>query len=243
MAGGEWCPYGTGGDGPEFPGDQRFDDGASICFETAPLTERLEILGAPVVELELAVDRPNAFVAVRLNDVKPDGAVARATYGVLNLTHRDSHETPEPMTPGERTRVRVQLNDAAYAFLPGHRIRLSVSTTYWPLIWPSPEIVTLTLYGGAGTLALPVRPIGDGEPTLVPFAAPEQGPAMPATQLDQARTSNTVSRDVATGRVEVVAERGGGLCGSTSMASPPGGATRANVSPSPRATRCRPRPR
>ena len=179
IAGGEWCPYGTGGDGPEFPGDQRIDDGGSICFDSEPLTERLEILGAPVVELELAVDRPSAFVAVRLNDVKPDGAVARATFGVLNLTHRDDHETPQAMTPGQRTRVRVQLNDTAYAFLPGHRIRLSVSTTYWPMIWPSPERVTLTLVGGAGTLTLPVRPTDVDEPALGAFAGPEQAPAMP----------------------------------------------------------------
>ena len=211
IAGGEWCPYGTGGDGPEFPGDQRIDDGGSICFDSAPLTERLEVLGAPVVELELAVDRPSAFVAVRLNDVKPDGAAARATFGVLNLTHRNGHETPQAMTPGQRTRVRVQLNDTAYAFLPGHRIRLSVSTTYWPMIWPSPETVTLTLVGSAGTLTLPVRPTDDDEPALVAFAAPEQAPAMPATQLETGRSSNTVSRDVMTGRVDIVAERGGGL--------------------------------
>ena len=211
MAGGEWCPYGTGGTGPEFPGDQRFDDGASICFDSAPLDETVEILGAPVVELDLAVDRPNAFVAVRLNDVKPDGSVARASYAVLNLTHRGGHAALEPMEPGKRTRVRVQLNDTAYAFRPGHRIRLSVSTTYWPMIWPSPEVVTLTLYAGAGTLTLPVRPTGGDEPATPKFRAPEEAPAMAMTQLEPAQSSNTVSRDVATGRVEVRAERGGGL--------------------------------
>jgi predicted acyl esterase len=210
MAGGEWCPYGTGGTGPEFPGDQRFDDGASICFDSAPLSDTLEIVGAPVVELDLAVDRPVAFVAVRLNDVKPDGSVARATYAVLNLTHRDSHEFPEAMEPGKRYRIRVQLNETAYAFRPGHRIRISVSTTYWPMIWPSPEVVTLTLYGGAGTLTLPVRPTGNDEPTMSAFAEPEEGPAMALTQFEPAQSSNTVSRNVQTGRVEVSAERGTG---------------------------------
>ena len=211
MAGGEWCPYGTGGEGAEFPGDQRFDDGASICFDTPPLAERVEIVGAAVAELDLAVDRPSAFVAVRLNDVKPDGSVARATYGVLNLTHRGGHEDPEPMAPGRRYRVRVQLNDTAYAFNPGHRIRLSVSTTYWPMVWPSPEAVTLTLFTGGGTLALPVRPTGDGEPSLGAFAGPEEAPAMRSTQIEPARSSNTVSCDVMTGRVEVRSERGSGV--------------------------------
>ena len=210
LAGGEWCPYGTGGSGPEFPGDQRFDDGASICFDSPPLDDTVEILGAPVAELELAVDRPNAFVAVRLNDVKPDGSVARASYAVLNLTHRDGHEAPVVMEPGKRYRVRVQLNDTAYAFRPGHRIRLSVSTTYWPMIWPSPEVVTLTLFGGSGTLTLPVRRMGADEPTLGAFAGPEEAPAMRLTQVEPAQSSNTVSRDVTTGRVEVRSERGSG---------------------------------
>jgi predicted acyl esterase len=61
LSGGEWCPYGTGGDGPEFPGDQQFDDGASITFDGAPLQERLELLGAPGVKLTLAVDKPHAL--------------------------------------------------------------------------------------------------------------------------------------------------------------------------------------
>ena len=39
LAGGEWCPYGTGGRGPEFPGDQREDDGRSLTWDSAPLAE------------------------------------------------------------------------------------------------------------------------------------------------------------------------------------------------------------
>ena len=75
VAGGEWCPHGTGGHGPQCPTDQREDDVRSLVFETAPLRQRLEILGQPAVTLALAVDKPVAFVAVRLNDVFPDGRV------------------------------------------------------------------------------------------------------------------------------------------------------------------------
>ena len=118
----------------------------------------VEILGAPVVTLELAADQPQAQVCVRLCDVAPDGASLRVSYGLLNLTHRDSHEFPAPLEPGKRYRVRVQLNDIAHVFPAGHRIRVAVSTSYWPIAWPSPEPVTLTLYAGASTLELPVRP-------------------------------------------------------------------------------------
>ncbi len=150
----EWCPHGLSND---LPSDQQFDDGAALCFETGPLEEGFEILGAPVVELELAADRPNAFVAARLGDVGRDGETTLVTCGVLNLTHRASHAHPEPLEPGRRYPVRVQLNDVAHTFPEGHRIRLALSNAWWPTIWPSPEPVTLTLVTGASTLSLPVR--------------------------------------------------------------------------------------
>ena len=106
-----------------------------------------------MVELELEVDKPQANIAVRLCDVFPGGESARVTYGVLNLCHRESHEKPSPLKPGKRYRVRVQLDDVAYSFPKGHRIRLAISNSYWPLIWPSPEPVLMTLFSGAKSRA------------------------------------------------------------------------------------------
>ena len=74
----------------------------------------LDIVGAPVVRLKLAADRPRAMVAVRLCDVQPDGASTRITYGVLNLCHRNSHEFPETVVPGETMEIAVRLDDIAY---------------------------------------------------------------------------------------------------------------------------------
>ena len=72
--------------------------------------------------------------------------------------------------PGERYQVRMQLNDAGAAFPAGHRIRLALSTTYWPMVWPAPETATVTIFGG--TLDLPVRPAQPGE-SLPPLPGPE----------------------------------------------------------------------
>ncbi len=203
LAGGEWCPYGTGGKGPEFPGDQREDDGRSLTFTGEPLPDRLEILGAPVVELSLAVDRPQAFVAVRLCDVGPDGASTRVSYGVLNLAHRASHEDLRPMAPGVRETIRVKLNDAAYAFLPGHRLRVAVSTTYWPMVWPSPEIVTLTLWPTASTVTLPVRPPRPGDDDLRIETDPQTGPPADISQVTPGRWERTIHTDVMAGETTV----------------------------------------
>ncbi len=148
---GEWCPFG----GADQAGDQREDDSRSLVFETAPLKASVEILGAAVVTLDVTSDRPIANLVARLCDVHPSGASLRVSFGVLNLTHRDGHETPAPLVPGERYRVRIQLNDAGAVFPAGHRIRIALSTAYWPMIWPSPEAATVTILGG--TLDLPAR--------------------------------------------------------------------------------------
>ena len=81
-------------------GDQREDDARSVVFDTPPLDQAIEILGAPTVELEIAADRPQANLIVRLCDVHPDGASLRVSYGVLNLTHRDSDKSPAPLCRG-----------------------------------------------------------------------------------------------------------------------------------------------
>ena len=60
---GEWCAFGLGSD---LPGDQREEDGRSVVFETAPLTDGVEVLGAPVLQLRLNADQPNAFIVCLL---------------------------------------------------------------------------------------------------------------------------------------------------------------------------------
>src|SRR6476661_10570154 len=103
---GKWCSYNAP---PDLPYDQREEDGGSLTFDGDVLTERMEILGAPVVHLEVVVDQPVAMVAVRLSDVAPDGRATRISYGLLNLTHRAGHHQPQALTPGERYRVAVTL--------------------------------------------------------------------------------------------------------------------------------------
>src|SRR3546814_17806124 len=95
-------PWFLHGPAAELPGDQRADDGKSLCFDSQSLTEPLEILGAPELKLEIEVDQPTAFLAVRLCDVAPDGSSKRVTYAILNLNHRDGREPPKQLTPGER---------------------------------------------------------------------------------------------------------------------------------------------
>jgi putative CocE/NonD family hydrolase len=191
---GKWCSYNAP---PDLPYDQREEDGGSLVFDGEVLTERLEILGSPVVELELAADRPVAMVAVRLSDVAPDGRATRISYGLLNLTHREGHERPEALVPGKPYRVSVQLNAMAQSVAPGHRLRLSFSSSYWPLAWPPPEPVRLSVFPGSSALVLPVRPDPGSDDVWVPaLGEPEGAPPLATTQVEPGKQRWRVTRDL-----------------------------------------------
>ncbi|MBI4194446.1 MAG: CocE/NonD family hydrolase [Betaproteobacteria bacterium] len=208
---GELMPWFQHGASPEMPGDQRADDGKSVCFDSAPLAKTVEILGTPVATLSLSVDRPVAFICVRLCDVAPDGASTRVTYGAFNLTHINGADKPVRLTPGRRYVVRVPLVDTGYSFVKGHRIRVAVSTTYWPLIWPSPEPVTLTLHTGASTLDLPVRP-PRREDAKIKFKPAEAAEPFKRTTLEPGGRNRVIRSDLGKGEtvVEVTDSSGRG---------------------------------
>ncbi len=201
LSAGSWCGFAVEG---ELPTDQREDDGKSQTFDSPPLKERLEILGAPEVTLALVADRPLALVAARLSDVAPDGSSARVTYGLLNLAHRAGHERPQPLNPGERYVVRLRLNDIAHAFPPGHRIRLALSTSYWPVAWPSPEPVSLGLFTGSSFVDLPIREARPEDNALRPFGEPEGAPPVKSVDLQPGGVRRRIERDISSGETTYV---------------------------------------
>ena len=73
---------------------------APVCFETPPLADDLQLLGAARLTLRLMSDKPKALVVARLCDVAPDGSSVRIAHGMLNLCHRDSREAPSPVPDG-----------------------------------------------------------------------------------------------------------------------------------------------
>ena len=201
LAAGEIGRYGEDAD---WPTDQREDDGGSLVFLSEPLEERTEIMGAPRLHLRFSVDRPQALVAVRLNDVWPDGRATRVTLGLLNLTHRDGHAEPEALVPGTIYETEVELDDIAHAFPPGHRIAVALSTTYYPHVWPSPELATLTVHCADSALHLPVRPPRAADARLRAFDPPETAEQTPAIRHEPEDAGRRrITRDLLTGRMAV----------------------------------------
>jgi putative CocE/NonD family hydrolase len=204
LAAGTWCPHSGKA---ALPGDQRPDDALSLSFDSEPLSEPLEILGFPSVDLEVAADTPLAFLAVRLCDVSPSGSVSLVTRGVLNLAQRDDRACPLPLEPGTSNAVHMTLGSIGYRFPPGHRLRLTVAPTYWPWVWPSPEPVTLTLKPSACRLNLPVRGIGVNK--RPEFSPVEVAPPLEIEVLDTLTGRATTTHDLLSDRVEMVVEPDG----------------------------------
>ena len=146
-----------------------------------------------MVRLLLASDQPQAMIAVRLNEVRPDGSVARITYGLLNLSHREDPGQPRHMVPGKFEDVALALNEIAQTVPAGHRLRLAVSTSYWPMAWPSPCPARITVDPAGSRIDLPVL---EGEAPSWTFAPVEHAPVAPVTVEDPGSERREIVHDV-----------------------------------------------
>ena len=192
----------------EMPADQRRDDSGSLVFDSGKLHQPIEILGRPKLRLKVAIDKPLGNIAVRLNDIHPTGEVSRVSWGVLNLAHRNGNESPEPMLPGQAESVEIELNECGYRFMRGHKMRVSISTSYWPMIVPPPEKVTATIkLGPDAVIELPVRAGVD----VYELPEPEDENPLPEYKMHEAEMSRRwIERNFQTGEshYRVIADTG-----------------------------------
>ncbi|MER9801846.1 CocE/NonD family hydrolase [Mesorhizobium sp. M0142] len=146
------------GHGPaDLPADQREEDGRSVCFDTAPLTQPVTVLGMPAAKLRVHADGAAANLIVRLCDVAPSGASTLVTRGFLNLQRREGMDRTVDLRPGSLVEMTVPMDAVGCEIPAGHRIRLAVSTAYWPLVWPHPVPAQVALDPAGCALVLPVR--------------------------------------------------------------------------------------
>jgi len=168
--------------GPDFwwgdvNGDQRSVDSYSLVYDSAPLSASLSILGQPRACLAVATTATSAEWFVRVSDVAPNGTATLVVGGGLNGAHRQSVRNPEPLEPGREYVLCFDLHLTSWVFPPGHQIRVAVSNSMWPMIWPTAQSMTVTLRVGGSDgsrLDLPVVPERGPLPTPV-FRAPEHG--------------------------------------------------------------------
>ncbi len=103
-----------------------------LVYQGEPLAERVEVTGNPVVELWAASSAPDTDWFVRLIDVAPDGLARDVSMGLVRARYRAGLDKPKLLTPGEVVKYRIRMTPTSNAFLPGHRIRLDVTSSDFP---------------------------------------------------------------------------------------------------------------
>lgn len=198
---GRYFPFGNDTD---LPPDQRAEDGRSVCFDSEPLEDRVEILGRATARLRLRCDGERGQVIARICDVAEDGSSTLVTRGVLNLSSRHGRDQVAEWTPGMVEEVSFPLNAVGHAFAPGHRVRIALSSAYWPWVWPQAGDTGLAVDPTASSVDLPMRsPAADERVDPVRFEEPEQAEPLPVTvdpaDPDTAARERVVTQDVGSG--------------------------------------------
>ena len=198
------CSRLTGGiyGGIGMPVDQRPDEAKSVIFTTAPLEREWQVTGFPRVRLWFASTARTMGVIVKLCDVAPDGTVSLVTRGQLNVAHREGLDRPKPFDPGTIYPLEIELKATAYAFEPGHQIRLAVTSGEFQTIFSTPEGGVNKVYWGkdqASYLELPIAP------TLAQPAAPPHLKTLPLPPAEPPQGATfTIGPDPHTGEWEAV---------------------------------------
>ena len=147
---------------PEFSPDQSFDDSQSLCFDSSPFDGDLFILGAPQLALKIQSSSSSLFssspqVIARLCDFNPANNVSNLiAWGPLNLSHFKSHSHPQSVS-GENINITVNIpfRHVSYTLRKNHKLRLALSCSYWPLIWPSPSLDDLNIVTHDSIITIP----------------------------------------------------------------------------------------
>jgi len=147
------------------PQDQAEEDANSLCFDTEPFDTECTFYGVSHLRLETTA-RKGQIIA-RLTDVAPDGVSVLISRTVRNLA---LNEALDPLTDVAAARqVNLPFPAIAYRLRKGHQLRLSLSSSYWPLIWPAPEDAAPEIRSGVLDLSCAAAPLSG---LAAPFPEP-----------------------------------------------------------------------
>lgn len=164
----------------ELTNDQRPSDAYSLVYDSPPLEQDTAILGFPRVSLNASATAPLADWMARLSDVAPDGTTTLITGAGLNGAQRESDTDPKDLQPGKIYPLQIEMHVTSWVFPRGHRIRMAISNSLWPMLWPTPYPMSTALALGGETasrLVLPVVPLHGASPA--PFPPPATDPSLP----------------------------------------------------------------
>ena len=176
--------------------DPSDDDARSLTFESDPLEQAIELTGTGSATVRFEATTPDPIVAIRVADVSPTGSATLVTNGHLRASHRVDHSDPKPLTPGEEYHVSFPLQPKSYVFREGHRIRVSISAAYFPMMLPTDTHGSILVRSGPEHptgITFPGRTHGDGPSFSDTIDVPE--PIGELATQDEPDVSIETSRD------------------------------------------------
>lgn len=116
------------------PADQRANEARDdvLCFSTEVLEQPIEVTGHVTLVLHVTSSALDTDFTGKLVDVFPDGRAFYLTDGILRARYRNSLAEPELLEGGKVYELTLDLSVTSNVFLPGHRIRLEVSSSDFP---------------------------------------------------------------------------------------------------------------
>lgn len=176
------------------PGDLQVDEDRSLVFTTKAVAEPVQVIGQIEATLELAEIADLGDIAIRVSAVAPSGVSTLVAKGFVRSGNVCSGTISESGNGGAT--IVVPLIPTCYTLLPGERLRVAVSRSDFPEIWPGTSPwQPLTLLFGAGTqtrIRVPVAP-KSSHARRTEFAPPD--PALRSEALDAIAPFHVITMD------------------------------------------------
>jgi putative CocE/NonD family hydrolase len=142
-----------------------------LVYSSERIEAPLEIAGPVHLLLQAASSAVDTDFAAILADVDADSRAIFVSHGILRASFRESVSNPTPLVPGERYSLPIEMADLGHVFLPGHRLRLIVTSCLFPYYHPNPN--TGASYGEEGegdyTVASQTVYSGSAQPSRLTF--------------------------------------------------------------------------
>ncbi|MBL8269650.1 CocE/NonD family hydrolase, partial [Steroidobacter sp.] len=104
----------------------------TLCYTSAVLRAPLDVVGPVRCVLYASSSALDTDWHVRLVDVHPNGEARFLCHGALRARFRESLERPVLLQPETVYPFEIDMDACGVRFLPGHRIRLEVMSSWFP---------------------------------------------------------------------------------------------------------------
>ncbi|MCC5939215.1 MAG: CocE/NonD family hydrolase [Lunatimonas sp.] len=103
-----------------------------LVYTSEYLTEPITVAGPITMKLHAATDGPDTDWMIKLIDVYPDGKSYPVSEGILRARFKDGLDKINFLVPNQVYEFEIEMMGTANVFLPGHRIRIDITSSNFP---------------------------------------------------------------------------------------------------------------